>query len=137
MVTSMNPFVSLEDILSPHGEPKAPVIGLMVEDWDVNLKQDVEHLVNLGHSVMILPINTSVEGFIGDGNPMGYDKVVGEHEPQVLFYYKGRPEDASESIPVLMVEEGRVKVDMEGRMKELAEVLGLLEDSDHVDAYRP
>ncbi|MNI85704.1 hypothetical protein D3C73_1427250 [compost metagenome] len=52
-------------------------------------------------------------------------------EPAMIFYYKGVPEDGSEGIPVLVAEDGKVKVSVEGRMKELAEHLGLLEDPDN------
>lgn len=134
----MNPFASLESILSPQGEPEAPSIGLMVEDWDANLRHDLQQIVDTGYQVVVIPIgSTSLEELSDNTIVNGVDysapKVANE-DPQVLFYYKGKPENAAEGIPVLIVEEGKVKVDMEGRVKELAEHLGLLdEEFDYVD----
>ena len=134
----MNPFASLESILSPQGEPEAPSIGLLVEDWDENLRHDVQQIVDTGYQVVVIPTGTTSmesddEEQMGTGEPVSTIEL-DHHEPQVLFYYKGKPENAAEGIPVLIVEEGKVKVDMEGRVKELAEHLGLLdEEFDYVD----
>ena len=138
----MNPFASLESILSPQGEPEAPSIGLLVEDWDENLRHDVQQIVDTGYQVVVIPTSsTSMEVKSADEEQMGTGDPVSmieldHHEPRVLFYYKGKPENAAEGIPVLIVEEGKVKVDMEGRVKELAEHLGLLdEEFDYVDRH--
>ncbi|MNG03127.1 hypothetical protein D3C84_861920 [compost metagenome] len=99
----MYPFVSLEDVLSPHGEPTAPTVGLMVGDWDANLKQGIEAITDLGHRVVVLPMDhASMEADdeqMGTGDPVSAVKIHGS-EPVVRFYYKGKPDDAVEGIPV-------------------------------------
>ncbi|QTH80318.1 hypothetical protein PA10_00118 [Pseudomonas phage pPa_SNUABM_DT01] len=153
----MNLFVSLEEVLSPIGEPKAPTVGLLVQDWDENVTGVAEQVVNLGYGVQLIPAGAkySPEG-IGhttmtksakektpqsiserreDHGDEGDNDVPDPrnfpHQPQVLFYYKGKPEDAAEGIPVLVAEDGKVKVSVEGRVKELAEYLGMLEENDN------
>lgn len=127
----MNIFASLEETLSPAGEPKAPVIGLMVEDWDENVTDVAGKLVNMGYAVNTIPkgvaysAESSVNGIVTE------DPVPHGQEPQILFYYKGKPEDAQEGIPILVAEDGKVKVSVEGKMKELAEYLGMIEDADN------
>jgi hypothetical protein len=62
------------------------------------------------------------------------DPVPNGQEPQVLFYYKGKPEDVTDSIPVLVADNGNVKVSVEGKMKELAEYMGMIEDADNANS---
>lgn len=126
----MNIFASLEETLSPVGEPKAPVIGMMVEDWDENVQDTAGKLVNMGYAVQTIPSGVSYSGEAANNGIVTADPVPHGQEPQVLFYYKGKPEDASEGIPVLVVEDGNVKVSVEGKMKELAEYLGMIKDAD-------
>ncbi|MCY1290956.1 hypothetical protein D9M68_20270 [compost metagenome] len=127
----MNPFVSLEEALNPIGTDKAPDVGLLVHDWDENVNDVAAQIYNAGRSVTIIPtssatssMESSVNGIIKE------DKIHMGVMPATLFYYKGLPEDAQEGIPVLTVENGKVQVSHEGRVKELAEALGLLEDRD-------
>lgn len=125
----MNIFASLEEVLSPHGEPKGPVVGLMVQDWDENVTDVAGSLVNLGYAVKTIP-GTKVSNEDSNNGIVTPDHVEQGHEPQILFYYKGVPEDAREGIPVLVAEDGKVKVSIEGKMKELAEYMGMLRDAD-------
>ncbi len=124
----MNLFVSLENILAPIGDQEAPQVGLLVEDWDENLMPTVGQFVDLGYSIHVIPLSsTSVESI----NPLTLideQPLEPASHPQVLFYYKGKPEDSQDEIPVLVAAEGKVQVSHEGRMKELAEYLGLLND---------
>lgn len=133
-----NFLVSLEQVLSPGGEPKSPTVGLLIQDWDENVTGVADKIIELGHNVLLIPnggdrpSNEDLLGnFIGNGQPQGMVDDKPHHvEPQVLYYYKGLPDDATEGIPVLTVEEGKVKVSHEGRVKELAEALGMLDDDD-------
>lgn len=126
----MNIFASLEETLSPVGEPKAPVVGLMIEDWDENVTDVAGKLVNLGYAVQTIPkgVAYSAESFVN--GIVKEDPVPKGQVPQVLFYYKGKPEDVSDGIPVLVAVDGNVKVSVEGKMKELAEYLGMIKDAD-------
>ena len=56
---TMNIFASLEDVLSPVGEPKAPVVGMMVDDWDENTQDALGKLVNMGYAVNVNPTNVT------------------------------------------------------------------------------
>lgn len=126
----MNVFASLEETLSPHGEPKAPVVGMMIEDWDENVQDTAGKIVNLGYAVNLIPKGVSYSGESSVNGIVKEDPVPDGQEPQVLFYYKGKPEDAQEGIPVLIAEDGNVKVSVEGKVKELAEYLGMIKDAD-------
>lgn len=126
----MNIFASLEETLSPVGEPKAPVIGMMVQDWDENVQDTAGKLVNMGYAVQTIPSGVSYSGEAANNGIVTEDPVPRGQEPQVLFYYKGKPDDASEGIPILVVEDGNVKVSIEGKMKELAEYMGMIKDAD-------
>lgn len=130
----MNIFASLEETLSPHGEPKAPIVGLMVEDWDENVQDAAGALVNLGYAVQTIPKTQSysAESFVN--GIVKEDPVPDGQVPQVLFYYKGKPEDVTDSIPVLVADNGNVKVSVEGKMKELAEYMGMIEDADNANS---
>lgn len=149
MVTVMkdNLFVSFEQALTPVGEPSAPKVGLLVSDFDANLGAAVSQLTDAGRTVELIPLVDGVRpameddlykgDYTGNGQPAAMEE--GAHvEPQTLFYYKGKPEDANEGIPVLMVMDGKVQVSHEGRVKELAEALGMLDDDDrqHDHEYR-
>jgi len=127
----MNVFASLEEVLSPGGDAKSPSIGLVVEDWDENLTGVVGQIVSLGRNVQLLPANTlSMED-----EPNGIienEPVIPGHAGSTLFYYKGVPKDMAEGIPILIIDDAKVKVSHEGRVKELAEYLGLLDD-DKID----
>ncbi|MNZ13947.1 hypothetical protein D3C78_308570 [compost metagenome] len=127
----MNIFASLEDVLSPVGESKTPVVGLLVQDWDENLKGVAEQVVDLGYGVQLIPTGGKAAMEDLPNGIVTPDPIIPGHQPQVLFYYKGKPEDASEELPVLVVDSGKVQVTLEGRVKELAEYLGLLEDADN------
>lgn len=126
-----NPFVSLENALNPITPDKAPDVGLLVHDWDENVNDAAAQIYNSGRSVTIIPtssatasMETSVNGIIKE-DPIHLGVM-----PATLFYYKGLPENAIEGIPVLTVENGKVQVSHEGRVKELAEALGLLDEED-------
>lgn len=138
----MNLFASLEDILAPIGEPKSPVVGLMVEDWDENLGAAAGQLVDEGYAVKImdhgqvLPMGKpSQEQNASDNGIVPDNEIPHDPEPQVLFYYKGVPEDASQGIPILVAEDGKVQVSHEGQMSELRDYLrtvhGKGSDGDH------
>ncbi|MNR98610.1 hypothetical protein D3C72_298200 [compost metagenome] len=126
----MNIFASLEETLSPVGEPKAPVVGLMIEDWDENVTDVAGKLVDMGYAVQTIPKGVSYSGESANNGIVEADPVPKGQVPQVLFYYKGKPEDASDGIPVLVAEDGNVKVSVEGKMKELAEYMGMIKDAD-------
>jgi len=131
-----NLFASLEELLAPVGEPAAPLVGLMVEDWDENVSGVTGAIVELGYNVQVLPgRQVSQEQDASDNGMVPENEYVSGADPQVLFYYKGKPEDVSDEIPVLIVEQGKVKVSQEGKMKELAEYLGLL-DNEGEHEYR-
>lgn len=127
----MNIFASLEETLSPVGEPKAPVVGMRVEDWDENLSKVTGALVDLGYAVQTIPKTGTVSMEESNNGIVTADAVPDSATPQVLFYYKGKPEDAAEGIPILVAEDGNVKVSVEGKMKELAEYMGMIEDADN------
>lgn len=130
----MNPFVSLEEALTPMMPVKSPDVGIFVEDFDENFNGVVSQFTAAGRTVEVIPVQTqdgvkpSFEDlyrgdYTGNGQPAGLP---------TLYYYKGKLEDESIGIPVLYVEEGKVKVSSEGRVKELAEELGLLDTDDQV-----
>jgi len=134
-----NVFVSLEDVLAPIGESKAPVVGMQVGDWDDSFMSTVNQIVDLGYAIKVIPTGSAVSAEAlnpltkvmepDDGEPMS--------EPQVVFYYKGKgAEDILEGIPVLTVSEGKVQVSHEGRVKELAEYLGMLDHEGPDDENR-
>lgn len=133
----MNLFASLEDILSPVGEPKAPVVGLIVNDWDENVMQAAGQFIESGRNVLFMPGHNPVvsqEQDAGTNGMIPERDIITGRIPTSLYYYKGRPEDASEEIPVLVVEEGRVKVSTEGGMVDLTEHLTVYTgrgDGDH------
>ncbi len=126
----MNITVSLEEVLAPVGESSAPEVGLMIGDWDENTWGVIDQIVTTGHSVRI--VSSSREVTMESINPLTKinepDDAEPQDDPQVIFYYKGKGPDAVlEGIPVLTVMEGKVQVSHEGRMKELAEFLGMLD----------
>jgi hypothetical protein len=131
----MNYFASLEDILSPIGEPKAPIVGLLVQDWDENVTLTAGRIAELGYAAQVLPLgaqvsqeqNASNNGIVPD------NEVTRDPQPQVLFYYKGKPENAAEGIPVLVINEGKVKVSIEERLIELREHLTAIGVNPRVD----
>jgi len=131
----MNYFASLEDILSPIGEPKAPIVGLLVQDWDENVTLTAGRIAELGYAAQVLPLgaqvsqeqNASNNGIVPD------NEVTRGPQPQVLFYYKGKPENAAEGIPVLVINEGKVKVSIEERLIELREHLTAIGVNPRVD----
>lgn len=130
----MNLFASLEDILSPVGEPKAPVVGLVVNDWDENVMQVAGQFIESGRNVLFMPGHTAVvsqEQDAGNNGLIPERDIVTGRIPQSLYYYKGRPEDASEEIPVLVVEEGKVKVQTDEGIVSLEEHLARLDEGDH------
>ncbi len=130
----MNLFASLEDILSPVGEPKAPVVGLVVNDWDENVMQAAGQFIESGRNVLFMPGHTAVvsqEQDAGNNGLIPERDIVTGRIPQSLYYYKGRPEDASEEIPVLVVEEGKVKVQTDEGIVSLEEHLARLDEGDH------
>jgi len=138
----MNPFVSLEEALTPMMPVKSPDVGIFVEDFDENFNGVVSQFTAAGRTVEVIPVQTqdgvkpSFEDlYRGDYTGNGQPAAMVEGEPAglpTLYYYKGKPEDESIGIPVLYVEEGKVKVSSEGRVKELAEELGLLDTDDQV-----
>lgn len=130
---NVNPFVSLEHALNPITPDKAPDVGLLVQDWDENVDNVAEQIIRTGKSLMIIPVNSAVSTESQENGIVLEDPIPDAALPDTLFYYKGLPPDASEGIPVLTVEEGKVKVSHEGRVKELAEALGLLKDDDDVN----
>lgn len=140
-----NLFVSFEDAVAPIATGVSPSVGLIVQDVDQDLALAVNQIINTtGKAVQLIPgpefkaameariqdeEDTEIE--IGDGSP--YPMMdPSEGKPMSLFYYKGVPEDVTHGIPVLHVEDGKVKVSHEGRVKELAEALGLLDDDDQI-----
>lgn len=131
----MNLFASLEDILAPAGEPKAPQVGIMVQDWDENLMQAAGQIVDLGYTVTVWPQHAIVSTEAQDASNNGIvpeSQVTTGHIPQTLYYYKGKPEDAAEEIPVLVVEEGKVKVSTEAGLIDLVEHFKpVRDDGDH------
>lgn len=127
----MNIFASLEETLSPHGEPKAPVVGLMIEDWDENVTDVAGKLVNMGYAVNTIPKGVAYSSESANNGIVEPDPIPKGQAPEILFYYKGKPENAQEGIPVLVAEDGNVKVSVEGKMKELAEYLGMIKDADN------
>jgi len=129
-----NIVASLEDVLAPVGEPKSPVVGLQVGDWDENLPAVTGAIANAGFAVSINPAGVvSTEAAVnGIVTP---DEVPDGVQPQAMFIYKGKPEDASESIPIIVADNGKVQVSVEGKMKELAEFLGQLRDPDYVNDH--
>jgi hypothetical protein len=127
-----NPFVSLENALNPITPDKAPDVGLLVHDWDENVNDAAAQIIEAGRSVVIIPTSSATPSMEEEANGViGFDIVPHGIMPSTLFYYKGLPEDLQEGIPVLSVEAGKVRVTQEGRVKELAEALGLLEDNDN------
>jgi hypothetical protein len=120
----MNLFASLEDILAPAGEPKAPQVGIMVQDWDENLMQAAGQIVDLGYNVTVWPQHAIVSVEAQDASNNGIvpeSQVTPGHTPQTLYYYKGKPENVAEHLPVLVVEEGKVKVSTEDGLVDLEE----------------
>lgn len=130
----MNLFASLEDILSPAGEPKAPVVGLVVNDWDENVMQAAGQFIESGRNVLFMPGHNPVvsqEQDAGTNGMIPERDIITGRIPTSLYYYKGRPEDASEEIPVLVVEEGKVKVQTDEGVVSLEEHLSRLDEGDH------
>lgn len=126
----MNVFISLEDVLSPGGESKAPAIGMMVHDWDENVSDMAGKIVDLGYTVSAIPSGLSYSGESSVNGIVEEDPVPKGRKPLSMFYYKGKPKDVVDDIPVLTLEDGKVMVSTEGRVKELAEHLGMLADDD-------
>lgn len=100
----MNIFASLEDVLAPVGEPEAPIVGMMVEDWDENTQDALGKLVNMGYAVNVNSPNvTYSHESIGSG--IIEDEPVPKSNQVITVYYKNKPCDVTNNVPVITYED--------------------------------
>lgn len=111
---TMNIFASLEDVLSPVGEPKAPVVGMMVDDWDENTQDALGKLVNMGYAVNVNPTNvTYSHEDIGSG--IIEDEIVPRSKQVITVYYKNKPQNVIDNTPVITYEDNAFMLSINDR----------------------
>lgn len=110
MVTMMNDvYVSLEELLSPIGEPEGPAVGLVVDDWDDNLRSVGIKVVDAGYALQVI-----------ERGEYSAEAMVARGMSQTFFY----GDDVGDlGIPVLKVDQGNVIVTEDGVERELEHYL--------------